>query len=196
MGKKRTGESTWFKGKENYHSNSVFSVWATESTYIFSHWFKTPVPWGQFPQSKSEGKNGPFGTLFICLCLTLEVGLKSPGEVRGEEFVSFLEREVVLRFLEFYSILSGLGSLSIWQEAILWDRLHLVLCWCRRCLKQIQACFILMSSCYYFMFIFKRWPLPISFSTTRSGSLSMWLFPLNLRVYNTVVFNFFGNLKI
>ena len=55
-------------------------------------------------------------------------GVKSAGEVKGEEFGSFSEIGVILKFLEFYFLLSWLGSLSILQEMILWGRLPLVLC--------------------------------------------------------------------
>ena len=35
-------------------------------------------------------------------------GVKLAGEVKGEEFGSFLERGITLRFLEFYFLLSWL----------------------------------------------------------------------------------------
>ena len=37
-----------------------------------------------------------------------EFGVKSAGEVKGGEFGSFLERGIILRFLEFYFLLSWL----------------------------------------------------------------------------------------
>lgn len=42
-GKKRDGDSTWFKGKENYQFSVFFFQFGLQGILLFSHWFKTHV---------------------------------------------------------------------------------------------------------------------------------------------------------